>query len=40
MAGPQFAFLTADGRYGLGWIERPAPGSPWDWTGSHFGFFS
>ena len=21
--GPQFAFSTADGRYGLGWIERP-----------------
>ena len=21
--GPQFAFSTADGRYGLGWIDRP-----------------
>ena len=20
---PQFAFAAADGRYGLGWIERP-----------------
>ena len=23
VSGPQFAFMAADGRYGLGWIERP-----------------
>ncbi len=23
LSGPQFAFVAADGRYGLGWIERP-----------------